>query len=427
MIIRSEIAPLQQVIIHQPGDEHTFTLPENTYEWMKDHEGKMVDNPDYLLFDDLISPRRIVNEHSELAKILQSFTGKTKTYQFKDLLSAIITDQHVKEEILLACSKLDQDIYGFTTQVERDLLLELEPVQLANVLISGRLKGKSIQHVFKWPLPNLIFTRDIGAMIGRTFLTAWAMRKARKREMLLMQFIADHHPLFAKTRKFHFHTHFPELALEGGDIIIFDDKTIFFGLGERNSKDAIEGILPLCFQEQFERVIVVDLPKLRSLMHLDTSMSKISANEILVYPPLFNQQEMKGHPISFYKIEKGKSLFDVQPVIESLDHCLKSLGYDFIPIYCGGNEPIYQEREQWTDGANAFTLQPGKIISYSRNRETLAELTKSGYEIVTEKKIIAEPDNYIQKNNKLVITISSAEMPRGRGGPRCLTLPLSRS
>ena len=82
MAVRSEIDSIRQVVIHSPGIEHNFTLPKNTREWVADEHGKLIQNPDYLLFDDIISPGRMSNEHSELEQVLIAFTGSEKTYQF---------------------------------------------------------------------------------------------------------------------------------------------------------------------------------------------------------------------------------------------------------------------------------------------------------------------------------------------------------
>ena len=427
MSVQSEIDFIRQIVIHSPGSEHNFTLPKNTQEWVGDKNGKLIQNPDYLLFDDIISPGRMSDEHSELEQVIAAFTGDGNTYQFLDLLLDTIKTTEQREELFHQCSELDKKLYGTDNFEDINFILDMKDTEFASTLLSGRISQPEVANVFKWPLPNLIFTRDIAVALNNALILTWGKWPARQREMLLMSHIAKYHSLFSTYTQFNFHEMCPDLFLEGGDCIVLDDQTLLIGLSERNSKESIESILPLTFGEGFQRVIIVDLPKTRSMMHLDTLFSRISHDEIIVFPPLYNDKEINGHIIQTYCVESGKSIFDVSPVEQSLSNCLNEFGYNFQAVYCGGDEPVHQQREQWSDGANAFTLAPGKIISYSRNHETSNALEDAGYEKITAKDFIEDSKKHIASDQKMLITISSSELPRGRGGPRCLTMPLDRS
>ena len=427
MAVRSEIDPIRQVLIHTPGSEHNYTLPKNTTEWVADESGQLIQNPDYLLFDDIISPSGMANEHNELENVLTAFTGKDHTYQFSDILLDTLQTPEQRQELYSACSALDKKLYGTENSVEAQQVLDLETSDFAATLLSGRIAKPALKTVFKWPLPNLIFTRDIAVVLNNALILTWGRWPARQREMLLMKHVANEHPLFSGFTQFDFHEICPDLFLEGGDFIVLDSETLLIGLSERNSKESIEVILPLCFGEGFTRVLLIDLPKTRSMMHLDTLFSRISTTDIIVYPPLFNDQEINGHIVQTYCLEAGQSLYDVTPLAQSLANCLRNQGYDFNAINCGGDEPVYQEREQWSDGANAFTLAPGKIISYARNNKTTAALQQAGYHQIDAADFINNTADYMADNQQLIVTIASSELPRGRGGPRCLTMPMDRA
>ena len=74
-------------------------------------------------------------------------------------------------------------------------------------------------------------------------------------------------------------------------------------------------------------------------------------------------------------------------------------------INCGGDDLIASAREQWNDGSNTLCIAPGKIVVYERNDVTNAILRDEGLQ---------------------VLEMPSAELSRGRGGPRCMSCPVNR-
>ena len=175
----------------------------------------------------------------------------------------------------------------------------------------------------------------------------------------------------------------------------------------------------IIFSEDFNRIYAVELPKRRSMMHIDTVFTRISEEDVLYFSPLFDLQKP-----NIYNITPGKSISNVKPTQINLIELLNEDGYKTNGIKCGGELGLNQYREQWTDGANAFCLQPGIAVGYSRNIHTIEELKKNGYKIMTSNEFISKFDNIA--DDKIFITLNSTELCRGRGGPRCLTLPLSR-
>ena len=365
--ISSEISPLKSVIVHCPGDEHRFVGPRNIVEWIQ-VDGKFKHNPDYLLFDDLIQPQRAANEHNQLTNVLSYFTDCDNTIEFTDLLYEILNDETIKKSLIDECCMLENDSYGNSLNInEQSQLNDMHKDDLIHVLLAGsNIKNDSLKY-FKYPIPNLIFTRDIAAVVGNTVILSWGRRRARKRENILTKYIISYHPLFNDVQVYDFHDRHPHLSLEGGDVIVFGEGVICIGMSERTPAETVDVLLPLFFNEGFSRVYAVDLPKLRSIMNLDTIFTRIDTNEVLIYPPIFLDGEYNGKAIKTYRINKGETMANSTSHDQTLLELMTEDGIMLNPIKCGGDIALNQDREQWTDGANAFAIKPGVIIGYGRN------------------------------------------------------------
>jgi arginine deiminase len=168
---------------------------------------------------------------------------------------------------------------------------------------------------------------------------------------------------------------------------------------------------------------MVLMPKKRSAMHLDTIFTRISEDECLVYPPYFLEGSRELLNVTRIDLRHPELRMSTQP---SLLRSLRAVGIDLQPISCGGDDPIMQQREQWTDGANAFCLAPGVITSYGRNIATAVALDRAGYRVVSAAEVLGEAGPNLLDGRKYLIQIEAGELSRARGGPRCMTMPLSR-
>ena len=417
--IYSEIDPLRLIITHRPGVEHDYMTPENLIEKI-DSNSKIIDNPNYLLFDDLIQTSKAKEEHESFYNILHTFTDGN-CYELIDLFNFVLKDDDIRKLLIDECITLEYNLYK--TKIKSKDLYKLSVKDLCKTLLSGYLSEKQI---FKHPIPNLIFTRDIAVCIGKTILITSSAKEVRKRENIIAKYTFTYHPIFKDYKVFNFQELYPELNIEGGDIIIFDNKNIFIGISERTSLKSIKKIAPLIFKEGFKTIITIDMPKKRALMHLDTIFTKINIDEALIYPPILDEPSKE---ISLFTNSKSSaSGYNIE--------AFKNISFGYIMnkfytnkinfIKCGSSSKIMQKREQWTDGANAFALSPGKIIGYDCNKYTIKELKKYNYKIIKSTDYLKDYKKLNKSNQKFVIVIRCSELSRGRGGPRCLTLPLFR-
>ncbi|MDQ6739311.1 MAG: arginine deiminase family protein, partial [Actinomycetota bacterium] len=310
------------------------------------------------------------------------------------------------------------------------------------------------------PIPNLMFMRDPCAVIGDGLVVGHMAKLARQREALLMRYVYSLHPFAGGEGRGGPPMWFDKLSpraianaapadavatFEGGDVLVIRPDLVLVGVSERTSAEAVDVLARgLARSSSSVRTIyAVIMPKQRSTMHLDTIFTMLSHDDVLVYPPLI--MPGGGEQVGIVRLTIGADgSTGLQPMKKSLVACLEDeIGRPLNPIFCGGHSRLYQEREQWTDGANAFTLRPGLILGYERNEQTYKALAEAGYRVipegdvmrwqveagserrwVTNKPLMEEIRTHPER--KYAIKISGLELSRARGGPRCMTQPLVR-
>jgi arginine deiminase len=270
--------------------------------------------------------------------------------------------------------------------------------------------------------------RDPQVVVGDGVVISSMATQARRRESLLSKYVFQHHREFRKVSEVDLmqRDERPRPTLEGGDLLVASREVLIAGVSERTNRAGVEQ-LARCLKRSgsaVRTIIVVELPKARSFMHLDTVFTFISRNECLIYPPVVLPGGSQAAKISTIDLTKRNIHYSPQ---KSLLAALKKHGFDLEPIYCGGRRAVDQQREQWTDGANAFALAPGIVLLYERNIRTAEELDAHGYHLVYEDDLLlgrTELETWTEK--KYALQIQGHELSRARGGPRCMTMPLER-
>lgn len=417
----SEIGPLKKVLVHAPGPEVDTMLPEQMHQ---------------LLFDDVLYGVQARAEHRQFRAILRAFG--VDVIDTQRLLADAARAAPVAADELVTEVQLAE---GLAPEVAEQLR-RMDADALAAALVQGVPPlGPGVDELLRVapiPLPNLLFSRDAGVVIGDRLVVSSMRSAARQREPLLLRFAFQHHPDLAGTpvlvdfspRGPRSTT--PTLAaptLEGGDVLVLHEGVVLIGISERTMQAAADRLVAaLRGDPRFHTAVLVFLPSSRHAMHLDTVFTRASVHECLVYAPMIVEGNLAT--VSAVAIDLRQP-DDHGRRYPSLLAALRAHGVELEPLFCGGRASLVQQaREQWTDGANCFTIQPGVVVLYGRNRATAEELYRHGYELVEVEGLPYDEDGRCLRSfaadRKYALLLEGAELSRARGGPRCMTMPLVR-
>ena len=402
--VQSEIAPLKKVLLHRPGRELLNLVPDRLPE---------------LLFDDIPFLEQARQEHDAFAKILRD-SGAEVVY-LEDLMTEVLAlhPELTKpflyqwlEEGNIRTKKWQDKLYGdLTGNFQGKALVEktMEGVTLKEM---GGASAYSLQDLIAPadelvvdPMPNLYFTRDPFASVGTGVFLNRMRYPTRRRETIYADYIFRYHPDFAGLLKRYYDRDF-HASIEGGDVLNLTEDTLAIGISQRTSPDAIEAAARNLFRDLGSRirtVLAFDIPVCRAFMHLDTVFTQIDENKYTVHPGILGPltvYEITPHTADPGGLRIRRIDSDLRRILETYTHT-----DDVQLIYCGGDDMIAAAREQWNDGSNTLCIAPGKIVVYERNDVTNGILDRAGVQL---------------------LRIPSAELSRGRGGPRCMSMPLIR-
>ena len=398
--VKSEIKPLKRVLLHRPGNE-LLNLTPNTLE--------------ELLFDDIPFLKVAQEEHDAFAQALRD-NGVEVVY-LEDLMTEVL-DQNpdVRETFLkqfieeagIRTDRYQKIIFDYLNDnypENKDLVLKtMEGITLtelhtdkSNSLVD--LVSEASKMVVA-PMPNLYFTRDNFAMIGNGVSINRMYSVTRNRETIYGEYIFKYHPDFKDVPQYY--SRYNTFHIEGGDILNINDHVLAVGISQRTEPDAIDALAHNIFNDEtspIDTILAFNIPNNRAMMHLDTVFTQIDTDKFTIHPGIMG-------PLTVFEITPEGDGIKVKEMTGKLEDILeKYVGVPVELIPCGGGDRIAAEREQWNDGSNTLCIAPGTVVVYERNDVTNKVLEEKGIKLVV---------------------IPSAELSRGRGGPRCMSMPIWR-
>lgn len=404
LTITSEIGRLKTVLVHRPGEELENLIPE----YLSD-----------FLFDDIPDLAGAQREHDAFVQELCS-RGVEVVYLDQLAAEALNTDELREQFVddMLAASKQGS---RRATATLRNFLLDLPTHAMVRKIMSGVRKDeitlppehdqqlhdmvrKDRYPFYLDPMPNLYFTRDPAAVVGHG-LTINKMRwPSRRRESLFIRSIIDHHPRFADKNVPIWSNRDEKFSIEGGDVLVLNSQVVIMGISERTTAEAIETmVIELFAGSDFKKVIAIEVPGGHACQHLDTVFTMVDYDKFTIYPAL---RDANGSTNCFVLEKVDSQKYPRISRETDLEHVLRvALNLPNVSLIACGSDAITAAREQWGSGPNTLTLAPGVVVAYDRNHSANQALRDAGLE---------------------VIEIEGCELGRGRGGPRCMSMPLVR-
>ena len=399
--VNSEIGRLKVVLLHEPGDELHNLTPKKL---------------DDLLFDDIPWLPLAKKEHQAFADTFRQ-AGVEVVYLTDLMRDVLDLSNEIKEQFINQFIKEANIRSNTLREIATDYLKSIKDnKELVLKSIAGIKKSdlpnsqiKSLaDHVDDYPfvtdpMPNLYFTRDPFASIGNGVSLNKMYSVTRSRETIFGEYIFKYHPTH-KTTPLYF-SRYEDVNIEGGDIMVLNNHVLIVGVSQRTCAEAVERLAKNLFfnnETDFDTVLAFTIPQARTFMHLDTVFTQVDKNKFAIHKGCY--EKLKIFRVTKDYNNEGK--VKVVELDQKLEDVLESyIGLPVTLIPCGGGDTISADREQWSDGSNTVALGPGEVIAYERNDITNAALIKNGIK---------------------VHIIPSSELSRGRGGPRCMCMPLVR-
>ncbi len=468
--VTSEIGTLKRLLVHSPDSGLGKVVPSKAQDWLFEDivHLETIRGGEYDYYTKILlyflDPEKIKGRLAEIdapeahrdfyKPESKHFFRSDKVIELQWLLAEVLENPGIHAKLVASVCAIE----GCTWEVENTLQQYSAP-ELAKTFVSGTANNKAMLFA---PIPNFIFTRDIGITIKDHVLLNRPAKKARTREALLAKYIFFHHPMFQDYREKLIEI--PDsnhgfllpkedddrkITLEGGDIMVVSENHLLVGVSERTSADAAVRITNKVFEKGLmEKVTIIRIPKKRDYMHIDTVFTQVK-KDVWVMLGNFSRKEVKYRDANviekIMEIKKEEKIKILQfhkkcpdnPLpFETLEdllidisrndlHCENEVRF----IYSGNNEFPYSAREQWTDSCNLLALKEGVVLGYDRNDKTVEAFRQAGFTVVHVKDLLNQLESgeaNVETITDTLILMPSAELSRARGGFHCMSMPLWR-
>ena len=469
--VSSETGSLKRLLVHSPDSGLGKVVPSKAQDWLFEDivHLETIRRKEYDYYTKLLlyflDPEKIKgrlaeiddkkNDYNFFKPSSKHFYQSTNVIEIEWLLAQILENSEIRSKLVASVCAIENCSYKI-----QDELMNEEAHSLANVFITGTYKNTEM--LFP-PVPNFIFTRDIGIVINDHILLNKPAKQARTREALLMKYIFFNHPLFKNYRDNIIEL--PEspqqfllpadsedklVTLEGGDIMVVSPEHVLIGVSERTSMEAAHIAIKTLFERNVvKKISVIKIPRKRDYMHIDTIFTQVKKNMWVMLGKFSRKHVKKEDADDIQKAldtkKKDESISIIQfkkkdignPVyFDTLEDLLIDISKNDLQcedkvkfIYSGNNEFPFDVREQWTDSCNLLALKDGVVVGYDRNDKTLQAFVKAGFKTIPVKELLQqlESDTITLKDIKnTFIVMPSAELSRARGGFHCMSMPLLR-
>lgn len=399
--VYSEIGVLKRVLIHRPGKELSYLTPTRL---------------DELLFSAILEVETAQKEHDAFTKVLKD--NGVECIELADIVAETYDNANSQVQNEFIERWLDESEPKLTSglrQVVKEYILSFKPTRkMIDLMMSGitarelvaagkKVDSKSPELIVD-PMPNLYFTRDPYASIGSGASIHTMKYKTRQRETIFADFVFTHHKDYKNTPKYFSRNEGKDLTIEGGDVFIYNEKTLVMGVSERTTLKTVETIaknIKANKDSTFEKIVAINVPPMPNLMHLDTWLTMLDTNKFLYSPNMLSVLKVWYIDLTASTIKAVEQNKDIKTVLREI------IGEEPVMIPIAGSDATQMEIDIEThfDGTNYLVIAPGVVVGYDRNKKTEEALKKAGIK---------------------VLSFTGNQLSLGMGSARCMSMPMYR-